>query len=220
MHKYTPAVLLLLALIIAGCGGGGGGGGGTTPPVDDDSGIRITISPMSVSLKGLEQVQFTPTVTGADNHSVSWAVMEAIDGGMIGLNGLYTAPSTPGTAHVKVTSLADPTKVAIAEIIITEGDDGSGGDGGIVVTITPQEVVLLPGDAQQFFASVVGHSNQSVNWAIVEGPSGGSITPSGLYTAPAALGTYHVRATSQADPTKSSTAIVNVVDLPPFPFPT
>ena len=210
--------LVLITLIIAGCGGGGGGG--TTPdPGGTDSGISISISPLSVTLKGGEQVQFTPAVTGTTDHSVQWEVVETLDGGMIGLNGLYTAPSTVGTVHVKVTSLADTSKFDIAEVIITKGDDGSGGDGGIIISVTPQEVVLLPGETQQFYASIVGHSNQAVDWTVLEGSSGGNINSSGFYTAPAPIGTYHVKATSQADPTKTSTAIVNVVVLPPFPIP-
>ena len=216
MLKYTP--LVLIALIIVGCGGGGGGGGGTPDPGDTDSGIQVTISPVAVTLKGGEQIQFTPTITGTDDHSVTWEVTKKIDGGMVSLNGLYTAPSTPGTSYVKVTSMADPTKSMTAIITITEGDDGSGGDEGIIVGISPEEVVLERGEAQQFYASIIGHSNQAVTWTVLEGSSGGTITAGGYYSAPAATtGTYHVKATSQADPTKSATAIVNVVELPPLP---
>jgi hypothetical protein len=39
---------------------------------------------------------------------------------------------------------------------------------------------------------------------------GGSVTSSGLYTAPATAGTYHVKVTSQADTTKSATATITV----------
>ena len=217
MLKYSPVALALVALIIAGCGGGGGGGGGTPNPGGTDSGITIKISPPDVTIRGGEQIQFTPTITGTTDHSVQWAVVEEIDGGMIGLNGLYTAPSTPGTAHVKVTSAADLTKSAIAEITITPGDDGSGGSGGVVVSVTPQEVVLLPGGSQQFYASIVGHSDQSVTWTVLEGSSGGTINSSGFYVAPSADGTYHVKATSNADPSKSETAIVDVMQNPPMP---
>lgn len=212
-----PVALALIILVIAGCGGGGGGGA-TPDPVDTDSGIRITISPMAVTLKSTEQVQFTPTVTGTDNHAVQWEVTEAVDGGMVGLNGLYIAPSTPGTAHVKVTSLSDPTKSETATITITQGDDGSGGS-GLSVSVTPQEVVLQPGQTQQFNATVVGHSNQAVDWIVLEGTSGGTISSTGFYAAPATLGTYHIKATSQADPTKSAIVIVDVMELPPNPFP-
>ena len=216
MLKYTP--LVLIALIIVGCGGGGGGG--TPGPGGTGSGINITISPLSVTLKGGDQVQFAPTVTGTTDTSVTWEVTKPIDGGVVSLTGLYTAPSTPGPSGVKVTSVADPTKTAVAEITVTPGDDNSGGNEGIIVSVTPQEVVLLSGETQQFLATVVGLSSQAVSWDVVEGDSGGTITSTGLYTASAAAGHfYHVRATSQADNSKSGTAIVNVVEFPPFPTP-
>lgn len=44
---------------------------------------------------------------------------------------------------------------------------------------------------------------------------GGTITPTGLYTAPATAGTFHVVATSVADPTKSATATVTVTPATP-----
>lgn len=52
-----------------------------------------------------------------------------------------------------------------------------------------------------------------MTWSIAEGPSGGSITGAGAYTAPAVDGVYHVVATSRADPTKSDTATVAVALL-------
>ncbi len=63
----------------------------------------------------------------------------------------------------------------------------------------------------QFTATVTGASNTAVTWSIQEGsPAGGTISASGLYTAPAAAGTYHVIATSQADSTVSATMAVTV----------
>jgi hypothetical protein len=47
---------------------------------------------------------------------------------------------------------------------------------------------------------------------------GGTITTSGVYTAPTVAGTYHVKAVSVADPTKSATATV-IVNSAPKPFP-
>lgn len=51
-------------------------------------------------------------------------------------------------------------------------------------------------------------------WSVVE-PGGGSITGAGLYSAPAAAGTYHVRATSPADPARFAEARVRVVAVSP-----
>jgi len=47
-----------------------------------------------------------------------------------------------------------------------------------------------------FSASIRRTSQQVVRWSVVEGPAGGSVTSAGVYTAPAAAGTYHVKAAS------------------------
>jgi len=56
---------------------------------------------------------------------------------------------------------------------------------------------------------VTGAVNTAVTWRVQEA-GGGSVTNAGLYTAPAVAGTFHVLATSQADPTKTGTATVTV----------
>jgi hypothetical protein len=80
----------------------------------------------------------------------------------------------------------------------------------VSVTISPSAVNLAPSGTQQFTATVTGSSDTSVIWTIQEGVSGGTITGSGLYSAPAPVGVYHVVATSHADPTQSATATVGV----------
>ena len=60
-----------------------------------------------------------------------------------------------------------------------------------------------------FTATVTGSTDTAATWAVVEA-GGGTITAGGVYTAPAAPGTYHVAATSHADPAKSATAAVAV----------
>jgi fibronectin type 3 domain-containing protein len=61
---------------------------------------------------------------------------------------------------------------------------------------------------QQFAATVSGSSNTGVTWAITQGT--GTITQSGIYTAPQAVETDVVTATSQADSTKSASATITV----------
>ncbi len=52
------------------------------------------------------------------------------------------------------------------------------------------------GGSLSFLATVKGVANTTVTWSVQEGTTGGSITSSGVYTAPNTLGTYHVVATS------------------------
>jgi hypothetical protein len=79
----------------------------------------------------------------------------------------------------------------------------------VTVSVSPEVVTLDTGGTQQFAATVAGIANQSVSWSVQE-PSGGTITPGGLYTAPPASGTYHVLARSNVDRTSSGTATVLV----------
>src|SRR5579859_4465625 len=102
----------------------------------------------------------------------------------------------------------------------------SGGGGGgsttppptqLTVTITPNSGTVLLGNTLSFSATVTNASDTSVFWS-VNGISGGSpqigtISPDGLFTAPADLppgGKVQVTATSHADSSKSSTASVTV----------
>jgi hypothetical protein len=87
----------------------------------------------------------------------------------------------------------------------------------IAVTVTPKSGSVLLGNTATFSATVTNTTDTSVNWS-VNGTSGGSaatgtITPGGVYTAPADLpspANVQVTATSQADATKSDTAAVTV----------
>lgn len=66
-----------------------------------------------------------------------------------------------------------------------------------------------PGDPAQGTATL-GLIGTAVTWSVREGSAGGTVTPAGLYSAPATPGTYHVVATSVADPSKSAAAVVTV----------
>ena len=80
----------------------------------------------------------------------------------------------------------------------------------ITVSVSPTTTSVDQGDTSQFSVSVTGSSNQAVTWSIQEGSAGGSINQAGLYTAPAAAMDVHVVATSVADTSKSSSALVTV----------
>src|SRR5262245_45582908 len=94
-------------------------------------------------------------------------------------------------------------------------DGGSVAVSGVVVSVSPKSASLLVGASTSYTATVTGTtSGQStaVTWSVQES-GGGTVDGSGRYTAPGSAGTYHVVATSVADPTKSGTAQV-VVSVP------
>jgi len=64
-----------------------------------------------------QNVNFTADVRRSDNKKVTWSAVET-NGGNISATGIYTAPATAGTYHVKAVSAADPTKSATATITV------------------------------------------------------------------------------------------------------
>ena len=85
----------------------------------------------------------------------------------------------------------------------------------ITLAVTPSSVTLATGVAQQFTATVQGTPRTGVIWSA----SAGTITSSGLFTAPATPSTsaITITATSAADPTKSASATVAVINRPAAP---
>ncbi|GAM11289.1 hypothetical protein OR1_03600 [Geobacter sp. OR-1] len=83
----------------------------------------------------------------------------------------------------------------------------------ISVSLTQSSSSVPVNDTINFYASVTGTSNQNVTWSVLE-TNGGSVNSSGVYTAPSAAGTYHIKATSQVDNSKYATASVTVTATP------
>ncbi len=77
--------------------------------------VSITINPTAVSIQVGGTQQFSATVTGTPDTTVTWSA----SGGTVSAAGLYTAPSTPGTYTVIATSAADSTVAATATVSVT-----------------------------------------------------------------------------------------------------
>ncbi len=169
--------------------------------------VAVTVSPTAATLLTGATRTFAATVTGSTNTAVTWAVQEGTAGGAITGSGVYTAPASTGTFHVIATSVADTSKRATATVTVSASP-------AVGVTISPTTSTLLTGATRTFAATVTGSTNTAVTWAVQEGTAGGAITGSGVYTAPASTGTFHVIATSVADTSKRATATVSVTASP------
>jgi len=184
-----------------------------TVTVTADQGISIAVAPDKASTKARGKLSFKAALTGAksgQSGDVTWSVQEGAGGGSVDASGNYTAPASPGTAHVVATSVADPSKSATATVDITAAP-------AITVAVSPATASVVAGGVTSFGATVTGaDSGQSADatWSVQEGASGGSIDSSGNYTAPGTAGTFHVVATSVADPSKSAAAAVTVTAAP------
>src|SRR6266513_1988056 len=87
----------------------------------------------------------------------------------------------------------------------------------VTVTISPTSVALAPNGTQQFTATVTGSSNTAVTWEVNDVTGGnattGTVSTSGLYTAPATVpnpANVTVTEVLQADTTKSASATVTI----------
>ena len=174
--------------------------------------FSVSISPGSATIAAKATQQFTATVTPIPNLGVAWSVDGVAGGnasvGTIDGNGLYTAPATSGTHTVTATSKDSPTSSASAQVTVPGG-----------LSINPSAARVATSASQQFTITPTDPSLVPVTWS-VDGQAGGSstsgtISNTGLYTAPAAAGAHTISATSVANSTLSATARVTVV-LPDF----
>jgi hypothetical protein len=166
--------------------------------------VVISISPTSATVTTGGTQQFTATLQNTSNTAVTWQVNGVTGGnattGTISTSGLYTGPGTaPNPATVTAISQADPSKSASALVTVVI-------QAPVNVTISPTSATVTTGGTQQFTATVQNTSNTAVTWSA----TGGTVSPSGLYTAPNSAGTYSVTGTSVADPTRTASAVVTV----------
>lgn len=203
MKPAVSIAVLGLIAFLAGCGSSSLrvlSNGGVTAQVSIMTSTSNATVPMGASQA------FTATVTGASNTGVTWSIQEGSAGGTIDATGKYTAPKTAGTYHIIVTSMADPSKSVVITVTVTSVTTGN----PVSISVSPSVAGVKELAPFKFVASFAGTTNTSANWSVVEGAAGGTIDSNGNYTAPNTTGTFHVMATTAADPTKSATAAVVV----------
>jgi hypothetical protein len=216
-----------------------GGASSVSATVTITSGVSIAVAPGTATLSPGQRQLFSATVTNSPDTSVTWTVNGVSNGnaavGQVCISGTnpcvapsgpvsgavdYLAPAaTPAMNPVTLiaTSHADPSKSATAIITLAAPQ------GPVSVMISPAYAFLARSGATpstlQFTAAVTNSTNTNVTWRVQSGAAGqgcagaacGSISASGLYTAPTAAPSPNaiaVTATSAADPTKSATATV------------
>ncbi|HEY6293313.1 MAG TPA: DUF3443 family protein [Terriglobia bacterium] len=196
-----PATLML-ALALTGCGGGSS----STPPTTPAVSVSLSQSAASVTLS--QTTSFTATVSNTTNTAVTWTLSGA---GTLDTSGNYTAPDdlpSNTAATVTATSQADTTKSASATVTITSNE---------AVSVSPSSHTLQTGAHQQFTATVTGSSKDTrITWSA----SSGTVTSSGLYTAPTTVpsgGAATVTAASMAAPSATGIARVTIQSGPVIP---
>ena len=202
----TALKLALAGLLVCGL---------AATPLAGATAVTVSISPTAASVQTGKTQQFTATVKGNSNTSVKWSVNKIAGGnstvGTISAGGLYTAPNAVPSANpvsVTATSNADATKSASAAVTVAKP---------VAVSVLPLTASVQTGKTQQFTATVTGTANTAVKWSVNKIAGGnstvGTVSASGLYTAPSAVPSANpvsITVTSNADATKSASATVTV----------
>jgi hypothetical protein len=215
IRATSSVVIVLVAIVLAGCKSGTAG-----------KIISVQVTPTGINLVVSTTQQFKAVVTDTDDQLVTWTVVGGSANGTVSSTGLYTAPATvPSPALVTVMAVADKdkTKSGSAQVTVTATSQPS----NVTVSISPVAPNVNAFSTQLFTAQVSGTANTAVTWQ-VNGITGGSqnlgfVSSGGLYVAPGRVPTttdgsggsitttFTVTAVSQADPTASASAIVNVI---------
>jgi hypothetical protein len=161
----------------------------------------LTILPDSTGVKTGGTRQFAVSGTWSDGSTTTPAVVWATNGGTISTSGMYEAPATAGNYRVVATQ-KNGTRADTAKVTVTAGTTI------VSLAVSPEQKTLSPAESQQYSALATysngGTGTPSVTWST----TGGSISTSGVYTAPSSAGTYRVIATTG---TVKDTALANVV---------
>jgi hypothetical protein len=148
--------------------------------------VSVTVSPLSPSLPvstpyQRSQLAFSATVANAAAGGVLWSTTS----GSIDTNGVLTAGPGAGSFTVTAASAADPTAYAQTSVTLTP-----------VLDLAPVSATVATGGTLQLIASDYGLSDNSVTWSVDGGT--GTISVSGLYTAPSTPPAGPVVVTAQA----------------------
>ena len=178
--------------------------------------VNVTIVPTSAALAIGQSRQFSDTVRNSTNTTVTWQVNGVAGGnattGTITTAGLYTAPATvPNPATVTVSAVANANTNASASAVVTITPPQVG------VTIAPASAGVPLSGTVQLTATVSHASNTSVTWQ-VNGVAGGSaatgtITPAGMYRAPAVAPNPPIVVVTAVSAQNASAAAVAVITI-------
>ena len=182
--------------------------------------MTVTVSPPAATVALGKTQPFVSTVTGNANTAVTWSV-NGVNGGSAAVGtitsaGLYTAPAVmpaSGAATIRATSVVSASAFAQAAVTLVPP---------ITVTVAPTVATVRLGDTQTFTPTVTGNPNTAVTWTVNGTPGGsatvGTVTPAGLYTAPAVMppsAAVTLVATSVASASAFAQAAVTLA--PPLP---
>ena len=201
--------IFLLAALCGSCG---------SVAVDPPPPVSVSVVPGSAQPYAGAKVQFSAIVQNAPSSAVNWQVNTIPGGntsvGTIDSSGMYKAPATvPSQSTVTVTAVLQMDSTKAASSSVTIQPDSS-------LSISPALASFTPSQSWQFQVSTPGFSNGDAAWA-VDGVAAantnattGTISSTGLYTAPGSPGLHVITAKLTANPSVGGSAVAYVTDFP------
>ena len=204
----------------------------------DGTGTALAVSNDTLTITANTTASKTLTLVSTIDHlAVSYAQATLLQNEVVGVtatafdaqgNAVLLTPSalqwsSDASAAVAVSSTgvgANLTGMGAGNANITVTDLESGISKtfavvGMTFTLTPSSGTVSVHDTTTFAAVIAGPADTSVTWSVLDSNgnptnSGGTISAQGVYTAPATRGSFKVKATSNADATRTRTANVTV----------
>jgi len=123
--REVVAVAVVALCLMVGCNGAGVDA--NTLPADPSGPANparqsLDVAPSQVDVQPAAQLKFAATVSSAN---VVWSVSEGAAGGTITGDGVYTAPSSPGTYHIVATTTGTASRTGTAVVTVGASDASS-----------------------------------------------------------------------------------------------
>ncbi len=182
-----------------------------TPPAQ----ATLRVAPDTIYLDPSGAVQFVATDSLADGSRRPAVVSWAAAGGDIDSTGLYRAPAAPGTYTVTARGDARTDRATVVVSAVAQPEDSAAGDTTAIaalhatIEVSPATIALAQNATQRFTAIGVRATGKKFAVLVDWSATAGSISTTGLYTAPATSGTYRVIAKRQGR-AQADTAAVTV----------
>ena len=164
----------------------------------------FSIAPKPAVVQVGTTLQFTPAVTWSDGASRAIAVVYTATGGTIDLNGLFRAGQVAGTFAVFATCSCGRVDTSSVSVLSSSAPAVLS-----ALRISPKPISLLTGSTQQFAVQSDWSDGIARAVSVSFSATAGTISASGLYSAPASPGTFFVVASQVGGP-RADTSVVTV----------